>query len=521
VSVEPPPTTARFAPPALGESALVFALAAAFTALVGALAVTQHAVNWRALAAVSHAVDVLGQDDTVNLALVGFVEPPLPTLLHLPLAWLMPNLASAGQTVWMFGAVVAGLTLLTANVACADLGLRRPWRWVFCAAMLLNPVFLGMMATGAPDGLYVLLLLGGAWALLRWQRRGALRDLIACSLFLGFALITRYDAVAPVCVATIVIATQVIAAREGWSKLEGTLITFLLPIVYLGGLWVLANRLIMGEAWYFWRAAWAAETTLLGELTPVSGVLGAVLAFAPLLAAMWWAFWGGASGRPRLAGGAALMLASPAGAMLAAPEWFRSWLTRAVGTDLPLQPAPDLLAPLLAATLLLVPAMLGDLGPLFRRKTYAKEACLAGAGVLLALGCLGTLSSGMPVYLDPRPAFCGSLLGADDASATQTVAAQLRAEDPPGTLIVAGWPGYAVTLYAGRVKAKALFPHTSPPADVSKLGKPGGLLIRYEVSVLEARAAARKWERALGRRLGPQPRYVGHGWAFYIPGEAP
>ncbi|MBM3476827.1 MAG: hypothetical protein FJX75_26440 [Armatimonadetes bacterium] len=502
------------------ESVVVFVLAAAFVALVGALAVTQNAVDWRALAAVSHAVDVLRQEDSVNLALIGFVEPPLPSLLQLPFAWLMPGLASAGQTVWMLGAIVAGLTLYMLNAACAYLGLGRAFRWAFCTLVLLNPVFLGLMATGVPDGLYVFLLLGAGWALLRWQHREALRDLIGCSLFLGLATITRYDALIPVIVATLVITTQTLRTAGRWSKLEGTLITFLLPIVYIAGLWVLANLLIMGDAWYFWRAAWRAEPTLFGQVTAQQAVVGSVLALAPLLAATWWAFWGGASGRPRLAAGPALMLLSPAAAVLVAPGWFRPWLARAAETDLPLLPAPDLFAPLLAATLLLSAAALGDVVPLFSRKSYAKEVCLAGGAVLLAVGCLFTLGGEERIYVDPRPAFVGLPFGADNASATKAVAARLQAEDPKGTLIVAGWPGYAVTLYAGRAKDKVLFPDASPPADVGGLHADGGLLVRYELSILEAGVARDKWEKALGVRLTYDD-WWGGGWMHYRMEESP
>ncbi len=497
------------------ESLAVFALAAAFTALVGALAATQSAVSWRALAAVSHAVDVLGQEDSVNLALIGFVEPPLPSLLHLPLAWLLPNLASTGQTVWVFGALVGGLTLLVLNAACADLGLGRPWRWAFCAVVALNPIFLGLMATGAPDGLYCLLLLGGGWALLRWQRREALRDLIGCSLFLGFAVITRYDAIVPALVATLVIATQTVRTGKRWDKLEGTLITFLLPIAYIAGLWILANRLIMGDAWYFWRAAWAAEPGAPTSLPVWEAALGAALAFPPLLAAVWWALLGGASERPRLALGAALVLLSPALALAAAPNALGLWVTRAVETGLPLLPAPDLFAPLLASTLLLTACALGDVAPLFRRKSYAKEACLAGAGVLLAVGCLSVLGDEERVYLDPRPAFHGLPLGADDASATKAVAARVQAEDPDGMLAIAGWPGYAVSLYARRVKGKTLLVSAEPPEKPYRGAPVGALLVRNGPDLAKDGAARRRWGTSLGATLPPRPAWTVDGWAYY------
>jgi len=209
------------------------------------------------------------------------------------------------------------------------------------------------------------------------------------------------------------------------------------------------------------------------------------------------------------------MLLSPALALLIAPGWLRLWLARAAETDLPLLPAPDLFAPLLAATLLLSAAALGDVVPLFSRKSYAKEVCLAGAGALLALACLFALGGEERVYVDPRPAFVGLPFGADDASATKAVAARLRVEDPKDTLIVAGWPGYAVTLYAGRVRDKVLLPSTDPPNRTEGLPADGALLIRSGESIKDALAARARWEEALGVRVGAGPELWPGGWVYY------
>lgn len=498
------------------EAAVMFTGSAVFVALVGALAVTQNSVSWSALAALAHAVDVLRQERTINLALVGFVAPPLPALFYLPLVWLGPEFAETGQTVWLFGGLVAGATLVTLNAGCADVGLTRAARWLFCMLVLLNPVFLGLTATGAPDGLYLFLLLGGGWALLRWQRRETLRDLIGCSLFLSLAVVTRYDAIAPVLAATLVVGIQTLRRGTGWSKLEGTLITFLLPIVYVTALWLLANRLIMGDVWHFLKETYKAQVQ-----RPEVRIDAEFAAERYLVLAL--AFWalaaGGAYGRRRLATGAGLMLLS-APLITSLVVFTISFLGRfgyssAISAPVRLPTIPDALVPSLAAAILLTASVLPDVGLLCRGKGYFKEALVGAAAVAVILGGMVASGAEWRLYVDPRPAFVGLPLGADDASSTKMVANRIRAESARGTLIAAGWPGYAVMLYAGRVKDKMLLPDTSPPSNAKKLRADGGVLVRSGPDARKTRLLAERWEEALGVKLSLV--FKQDGWAYFRP----
>jgi hypothetical protein len=219
--------------------------------------------------------------------------------------------------------------------------------------------------------------------------------------------------------------------------------------------------------------------------------------------------------------GPALVLVSPALVVLAAPGLLGPWLARAIQTGLPLLPMPDLLAPLLVAALLLSACALGDVGPLFRRKGYTKEACLAGAGVLLAMGCLSVLGDEERVYVSPRPAFDGLPFGADDASATKAVAARVQAGEPQGMLVIAGWPGYAVTLYAQRGKDKTLLVQAEPPTQPLKQGPAAALLVRNGPVLAKDPVARRRWETYLGATLPPRPAWVGDGWAYYPARQSP
>ena len=506
--------------PSAGEGLALFVVGALIVGAVGVLACLHDAVSWRALAALAHAQDVLRQGDSINLGYIGFVEPPLPTLLMVPIAWLAPGLAGSGMAVAVFGAVVAGLTLRSLNALCADVGLGRLTRWLLCLVAFVNPVYLGLAATGSPDALYILLLLGGAWALLRWQRDNVLRDLISCSFFFSFAVLTRYEAVVPTAAAVLVVALITVYRGREWARLEGTLLTFVLPVAYVSGLWVLANWLIMGEPWHFLQASWRLGAMGEVSISSLSSALTACAVFVPLLAGVWWSAWGGACGRPRLALGAAVVLLSPVAGVVLAPELFAGWLSRTVQTELPLLAMPDLFPPLLAAGWLLTACMVGDVGPLFRRKGYTKEVCLAGGAALFALGLLLVMGPEERVYADPRPVFAGQPLGADDAAGAKLAAERLRESLPAesrGTLVIGGWPGYAVALYADRTKAKVLLVDPEPPEQPIREGPAAGLLLRANGGGPSIPQVRKRWEEALGVPVDAEPAWRSDGWAYYPP----
>ncbi|MFW6155787.1 MAG: hypothetical protein ACOC7J_00595, partial [Armatimonadota bacterium] len=152
-------------------------------------------VNWDGMAAVAHAHDVFSAQRNANLAMIGFVQPPLPALLQLPTVLVFPSLATSGIAANLLGALCAGGSAALLLGLAADCGLSRGWRWPLVAIFALHPFVLGPAACGAPMALLTALLLGASWALLRWRRAESLRDLIVASLLLSGALITRYEAV--------------------------------------------------------------------------------------------------------------------------------------------------------------------------------------------------------------------------------------------------------------------------------------------------------------------------------------
>ena len=110
---------------------LAFLLPALLAYQVGLLALGRHLVDWNSLAAAAHAFDVFHKLPQANMALIGFVQPPLPALLYLPLSYLFPHWLAGGY------ARAAHRRDLPGPVGAADLvhlgqALRLQW-WLYGA----------------------------------------------------------------------------------------------------------------------------------------------------------------------------------------------------------------------------------------------------------------------------------------------------------------------------------------------------------------------------------------------------
>jgi len=435
------------APLSRREPWLAFALVAALALGIGLRGrLMELAVNWDGLVAVAHAWDVYHAEPATNLAMIGFVQPPLPALLQLPVVLVFPWLASTGLAANLLSALAAGVAAALLLGLAAEAGLPRAWRWPLVALFALHPLVLGPATTGAPLAVLIALLMGASWALSRWARTEALRDLIAASLVLAGALITRYETVFIVVGALVYLAWRTRRGGGSLAKLEGTMITFALPVVYVGGIWVAANWAIMGDPWHFAREFFApvagpAPGASADAMLSASLRVGLVC-FFPVLALAYHQMRGvaryPAPARPVawlvLAAMVAPVLFPGAFASFAADDWGR---------------LESVIAMVIAGGFAMLALVIGEL----RRGRHSgplQGTIFMVAGSLAVVLWLGGQGLALPgPFTD---AYFGRGPLADDAGPVLSAAELLR--DTPlaegREHIVVGWPGFAVVLFAGR-----------------------------------------------------------------------
>ena len=228
------------------EGVVLFAATYAVYAVLGILVVVRwNVIVGDAVSRLAHAYFVFFNDPP-KLTAVGFVWPPLMTLVLLPLAAVKPlatSLLALPLTSAFFGAAL----VVVLDRTLALLGLPRVQRLVLVALLALNPMLLYYGGNGMGETVYLFLLVLAVYSFLRWYLEPNLLSLVLASTALTLGLLTRYELLFWALALGVAIM-GVLARRDApRGQLESTSIAFFAPIAYGLGLWVFFNWLILGD----------------------------------------------------------------------------------------------------------------------------------------------------------------------------------------------------------------------------------------------------------------------------------
>jgi len=206
-----------------------------------------------------------------HLAAVGFVWQPLPSLLQVPLLFLLRPLGLqmlAGPIITsLFGALSV---ILLFNISeLLDKKKHRALSLGISILYGLNPMMLLYVAIGSSEVIFMTCLLAATYCLLNWQLKKHQIALVLSSFFLAMAFGSRYESL-PAFVGGLVMVTIVqLIRKEKFAKIEGSLIQFIVPFLYAVGIWIVANWAIMGNPLYFLNSVYsnAGFTNTLKEST--------------------------------------------------------------------------------------------------------------------------------------------------------------------------------------------------------------------------------------------------------------
>jgi hypothetical protein len=236
---------ARTVPRAV-ESLLLFLVSAGAYALIGAQIVTvDHVVVFEGLDRLTRAY-MVWHNSPPKLAAVGFTYPPLTSLIFLPLTLIKP-IATSLMALPLTSAVFAGLTVVVLNrtLEMCELGalLRYPLLALFC----LNPEFVFYASNGMPDVASLFLLAGSLYCLMRWYISEESRYLIGAGVIFTLCMLTRYEFVIWAFAAGFVIGGTLVRRDATRARIEGSVISYMAPIVYGLALWTMFNGVIVGR----------------------------------------------------------------------------------------------------------------------------------------------------------------------------------------------------------------------------------------------------------------------------------
>ncbi|MBC7234742.1 MAG: glycosyltransferase family 39 protein [Chloroflexi bacterium] len=185
-----------------------------------------------------------------KLANIGFLWPPLPVLLQLPLVLVTPlrYRGLAGNVVTAFAGATCAAYL---HGLLRRLGLRRALRYLLVGIFALNPMIFLYSANGKSEMISVALLVMQFYYYIRWAEKDSWEHLAMMGLMGGLAFLTRYEAVFLAGVFLLFIAYQLGRRGEGLAHIWAAWLLYGILVAYAVIIWVGANWFIMGHPFYF------------------------------------------------------------------------------------------------------------------------------------------------------------------------------------------------------------------------------------------------------------------------------
>jgi ABC-type multidrug transport system fused ATPase/permease subunit len=240
--------TARRGTPSLRfwDGFSVFAIFAAIYFIIGYKVVVElHVVNFDSLSRLAHAYFVWF-NDPAKLAAIGFVWPPVQTLIYLPFA-LFGELATSLAALPAASATFMAATVLMISHALRACGV--PWlaRWPLLLGFGLNPMIVYYGANGMAESVYLFFLTFAIFFLIRWRQTHQNHLLAFVGFGVGLSMLSRYEIVPFAIVFALGIALVILTTwqrSERARSIESGLVLYLAPVIYFGLTWLFFNWLI-------------------------------------------------------------------------------------------------------------------------------------------------------------------------------------------------------------------------------------------------------------------------------------
>ncbi len=246
-----------------------------------------------ALARVSASQSVLFSRDP-HLAAIGFIFTPLTAMVQIPIiaaSPLVPALseralsATVMSALFMAGAVVQVLSM------GIDRGLPRRYSVAIATLFALHPMIVFYGANGMSEAPFVFFLVWAVRRLILWMVDDDVHHLIiAGGIAMGLAYLTRYDALACIAAAGLVVAVTTYRRAPAPPRVHRALLDAIImsgpgAVAFLG--WAAASWLITGEAFAQFTSEYGNKAILeqSGAAPPgISGGLGFAATCVMLLA---------------------------------------------------------------------------------------------------------------------------------------------------------------------------------------------------------------------------------------------
>ncbi len=262
------------------ENWLVFLVTVAGYGLLGVWVVTDlHVVGFESLDRMNRALMAL-HNDPAKLTAIGFDYPPLSVLVLTPLA-ISSELARSLVALPLSSALFAGVAAISLNSLLRHCRIPGAFRLGILAAVALNPLVALYASTGSRQIVWIGLMLAGVSSVVKWFVTAQIRYILVAGITFSIAALAGYSTLVWAALAAFLIGA--ILQRHGarQAEVEGTVIGFASPVVYVIALWTVFNAFVLGNpiAWITrsFSGDGPAGSTGTDRLVEVLGDLGDVV----------------------------------------------------------------------------------------------------------------------------------------------------------------------------------------------------------------------------------------------------
>src|SRR5690606_36661685 len=183
-------------------------------------------------------------NDPPKLAAIGFLFPPLTTLVFLPVTIVKP-VATSLVALPLLTAIAAATAMVWLDRTLARCEMPAMRRLPLLAAFGLNPLWLFYAGNGMSEALYLALLAIALYAFVSWYETTEPRYLFAAGFAIALLVMTRYAFSFWALIMAVLIGVALARRRSAPHEIEGSVIALAAPVVYALALSTLFNGLIV------------------------------------------------------------------------------------------------------------------------------------------------------------------------------------------------------------------------------------------------------------------------------------
>lgn len=202
-----------------------------------------------------------------KLSSIGFVWPPIPTLVQLPFVLIKP-LNTYGFAGNITSALFMSLAVVFLNKIFKKFKLSFLVRMFFLLTFVLNPMILFFGANGMSEAVAIFFLVITIYLLISYLNSKKIVHLLGLGTTVSLAIMSRWEMVAliPIIILMLIVFIFLNSSTKRIVKTEGVVILFLAPIIFTISIWIFSNWIIMGDPLHFLTSVYA-NTSQSGKLS--------------------------------------------------------------------------------------------------------------------------------------------------------------------------------------------------------------------------------------------------------------